>query len=124
MMDIIHTPSISTWKTYGLWICQGLLALAFLAAGGQKLLSTDAMVALFSDIGLGQWFRWLTGLLEILAAILIVIPATAVFGAAMIISIMIGAIFTHVALIGGSAIPALVLGLMAVVVLIGRLRRP
>lgn len=124
MTDVFRTHSPSKWKPHALWICQGLLAIAFTAAGAQKLLSTEAMVTLFSEIGIGQWFRWLTGALEILTAVLIVIPATATIGAALIVCLMIGAIFAHVALIGGSAIPALVLGLLAIVVLIARLRQP
>ncbi len=123
MTDVFRTRSPATWKPHALWMCQGLLALAFTAAGVQKLLSTESMVTLFSEIGVGQWFRWLTGALEILAAILILIPATAIVGAAMIVCIMLGAIVTHVAIIGGSAVPALVLGLLALVVLIGRVRQ-
>jgi uncharacterized membrane protein YphA (DoxX/SURF4 family) len=86
-----------------------LLALAFAAAGTAKLYGVPMLVEEFEHIGLGQWFRYLTGTLEILGAVLIIIPSTVAFGAALLCCIMIGAIFTHVFVIGGSPIPAIVL---------------
>ncbi|WP_123366243.1 DoxX family protein [Pseudomonas brassicacearum] len=40
-------------------------ALAFLAAGGAKLAGVPMMVEIFEHIGLSQWFRIATGLIEI-----------------------------------------------------------
>jgi hypothetical protein len=51
----------------------------------------------------------LTGSLEILGAVLIIVPSTVAFGAVLLCCIMIGAIFTHLFVIGGSPIPAIVL---------------
>jgi hypothetical protein len=48
-----------------LWIAQIALAGMFLLAGGSKLLGAPAMVGLFDAIGIGQWFRYLTGLIEV-----------------------------------------------------------
>ena len=110
----------SGWRNWALWGVQGLLALAFLAAGGQKLLGTEAMVALFAEIGAGQAFRIVTGLIEITAAVLILIPRTVHIGAGLIIATMIGAVFTHLALIGGSPVPAFVLLVLAGLVFWGR----
>ena len=110
----------SKWQHWGLWGLQILLALAFLAAGGQKLAGTEAMVAMFDRIGAGQWFRVFTGVMEVGAAILVVIPRTAFAGAVLIAAIMVGAVLTHLAVIGGSAIPALVLLSVAAVVAWGR----
>lgn len=122
MTDYLQPRSTPRWRTWTAWTCQILLALAFLAAGGQKLLGTQAMVELFSAIGLGQWFRLLTGILEVTAAILLLIPAAAAFGAALALCIMAGAIAAHLGVIGGSALPAAVLFCLAAVVL--GLRRP
>jgi len=41
----------------GAWVLQGLLAAAFLAAGGAKLAGVPMMVQVFDQIGMGQWFR-------------------------------------------------------------------
>ena len=49
-----------------LWSLSGFVALAFVFVGGGKLAGTAAMVELFDKVGVGQWFRYLTGLLEVL----------------------------------------------------------
>jgi uncharacterized membrane protein YphA (DoxX/SURF4 family) len=108
------------WLNWGLWALQVLLAVGFLAAGSQKLLSTEPMVAMFAEIGFGQWFRWVTGLLEFAAAVLVVIPRTAALGAALMVCITLGAVLTHLVLIGGSPVPALVLLALAAIVAWGR----
>ena len=64
-----------------LWIVQLALAGMFLLAGGSKLLGVPAMVALFDAIGIGQWFRYVTGLIEVGSAMALLVPSFAVFGA-------------------------------------------
>ena len=108
-MSTIVTPARPRWTTAALWAVRGLLALAFLAAGGVKLYGVPMMVQEFEHIGLGQWFRYLTGGLEVLGALLILAPSLAAFGAVLLICIMLGATFTHLFVIGGSAVPALIL---------------
>lgn len=95
------------------WVVRGLLAAAFAAAGLAKLAGVEAMVATFDQIGIGQWFRYLTGLVELAGAVAIVVPAFGLLGALILGCTMIGAVLTHLVLIGGSAVPALVLGLLA-----------
>ena len=58
----------------GLWILQIGAAGMFLMAGFSKLSGDPQMVGLFDAIGLGQWFRYLTGSLEVLGAVLLLIP--------------------------------------------------
>ena len=124
MTKLFASPApMPRWKTWTLWGAQALLALAFFAAGGQKLLAVPAMVDLFASIGFGQWFRVLTGWVEVSAAVLVLVPRTAWIGAALIVCTMIGAVLTHLVLIGGSAVPALVLLLLAGFVLWGRTPR-
>lgn len=64
------TASISTprMRTYAAWALQILLAAAFLAAGLSKLTDVSAMVELFDAVGLGQWFRYVTGVVEVAGA--------------------------------------------------------
>src|SRR5713226_8145419 len=89
-----------------LWILSGLVALAFLGADGAKLAGAAAMVELFDKVGLGQWFRYLTGLLEVAGGIGLLIPRYAFYAAVLLVIVMIGAIITHVAVVGGSPAPA------------------
>ena len=46
-----------------------LAAAMFLAAGVPKLLGAPVMVQMFNAIGIGQWFRYLTGSIEVLAGL-------------------------------------------------------
>jgi DoxX-like family len=54
-----------------LWVLQIAAAAMFLFAGAPKLLGAPQVVAVFETIGFGQWFRYLTGGLEVLCAILL-----------------------------------------------------
>ena len=65
------------------------------------------MVELFDKVGLGQWFRYLTGLLEVAGGIGLLIPRYAFYAALLLVIVMIGAIITHVAIVGGSSAPRL-----------------
>lgn len=56
------------------WVLAVLLTLAFLFAGGAKLAGSEETVAVFAKIGIGQWFRILTGTLEVIGGIVVVIP--------------------------------------------------
>lgn len=110
------------WKSVTAWLLQVLAGLAFLAAGSTKLAGAEMHVETFDDIGIGQWFRYLTGILEVVGALLVFFPRTAFWGALLLSCVMIGAIFTHLALIGGSPLPAIVL--LMITATIAWLRRP
>jgi len=92
----------------------------FVFAGWLKLAGDPKMVQLFSVIGAGQWFRYLTGSLEVFGAALLLIPATAGFGALLLAAVMVGAVLTHLLILGGSPAPALVLLVAVVVIAWGR----
>jgi putative oxidoreductase len=92
-----------------LWGLQILSAAMFLFAGSLKLIGVPLMVQEFDVIGLGQWFRYLTGTIEIVSAILLLIPSFAVYGAAALVATMAGAIVAHLFVIGGSPVVPIVL---------------
>ena len=98
-----------------------LLALAFLAAGSAKLASVPAMVQVFDAIGFGQWFRYVTGVVEIVGAVALLVPSYAVLGAAWLGTTMFFATLTHLFILHTSPAPALILlALSAVIVTLGR----
>jgi uncharacterized membrane protein YphA (DoxX/SURF4 family) len=102
--------------TIALWVVQVGLTLMFVMAGGSKLGGAAAMVGLFDAIGIGQWFRYLTGTLELVGAVLLVLPRANGLGAALLVPVMLGAITTHLLVLHNSpAMPvALLLGLVFV----------
>ncbi|MGH3839617.1 MAG: DoxX family protein, partial [Pseudonocardiaceae bacterium] len=71
-----------------LWVLQVLVAAMFLFAGGMKLVGAQPMVELFNEIGIGQWFRYLTGGLEIVGALAILIPRLVAHGALLLAGVM------------------------------------
>src|SRR5579863_6533339 len=73
------------------WILAVLLAVVFTLAGGTKLIGVPAMVTEFAQIGIGQWFRYVTGLLEMSGAIGLLIPKFRSWAALQIAAVMVGA---------------------------------
>ena len=117
-----HTSPIQRGRAalIALWVVQIALAGMFLLAGGSKLLGASAMVALFDAIGIGQWFRYVTGLVEVGSAVALLMPAFAVFGALTLVPTMIGAIATQLFIVRGSPVPPAVLLLGAAIVALAR----
>lgn len=102
---------------YAVLGAKALLTLAFLAAGLSKLAGVEMMVATFDAIGVGQWFRYVTGIFEVAGAVLLWVKGREIYGAGLLAVTMVGAIIAHLAILGPSFVPALVLGLLAVFVL-------
>ena len=106
----------STAQSRTIWGVRILLVIAFGAAGAAKLAGVPQMVATFEAIGIGQWFRYVTGVIEVLGALLMLVPATGLYAGLMLGGTMVGATVSHLIVVPGSPIPAFVLGLMCAVV--------
>jgi putative oxidoreductase len=106
-----------------LWILQIAAAGMFLMVGFLKLSGNPQLVELFEAIGIGQWFRYMTGSLEVAGAFLLLIPRTSGLGALMLAGIMIGAVMTHLFIVGGSPLMAIILLVVTTVVALGRRQR-
>jgi len=96
---------------------RALLTLAFVGAGGAKLAGVPMMVETFEAVGFGQWLRYFTGVVEVVGAALLWWPNRQVVGASVLGGTMVGAVLTHWFIIGPSALPAIVLGLLSAAVL-------
>lgn len=92
-----------------LWLTQVAVAGMILMSGGLKLAGAPELVALFDAIGIGQWFRYVTGAIEVMSAVALLVPSLAAFGALLLVPTMVGAVATHLLIVGGSALPAAVL---------------
>ena len=104
-------------KRYTVWAIQAVLAVAFLGAGGSKIAGVESMVEMYDQIGIGQWFRYLTALCEVGGAVLLWVPGAAVVGAWLLASTMVGAVIAHLFVIGGSPVPAAGLFVLAAAIL-------
>ena len=103
-------------KKYGLLAVKTIAGLAFMAAGVAKLYGAEMMVGTFDTIGVGQWFRYLTGAIEVVAAVLLFVPGKQVFGAGLLVCTMVGAVLAHLFVLGPSALPAISLGIISSVI--------
>lgn len=104
-----------------LWVLQILAAAAFIAAGTFKLIAAPQMVEIFQHIGIGQWFRVVTGVVEIVGGIALLIPAFAAFGGLLLATTMVFATLIHLFVIGGNPLAAIVL--FAITATVAWLRR-
>ena len=110
-MTATQTPTIprGRFAQAALWLTQLALAGMFLFVGGLKLTGAPELVGLFDAIGVGQWLRYVTGSIEVVSAVALLVPSWAAFGALLLIPTMIGAVVTHLFIVGGSAVPAIAL---------------
>lgn len=96
--------------TIMLWVLRVLIAALFLFAAFMKLSGQAMMVQEFDVVGLGQWFRVFTGILELAGAVAVVIPSVSAFGAALLLLVDIGAFFAQVFVIRMDWIHTIVIG--------------
>jgi putative oxidoreductase len=93
----------------GAWALQVLVAAAFFAAGAAKLAGVPFMIQIFDQIGVGQWFRIVTGVVEIVGAFALVCPGMAAIGGLWLGFTMVCAVAMHVLVLHSSPAPAAVL---------------
>lgn len=80
-----------------LWVLQGFMAVMFLVFGVTKFSPHVIFwTELFAKIGIGQWFRFFTGGLEVICAVLLMVPRTAGTAAVFLACTMAGAVFIHI----------------------------
>jgi len=119
----LESGSTGKIMNVGLWILQIGAAGMFLMVGFFKVTGDPQMVGLFDAIGLGQWFRYVTGSLEVLGALLLLIPRLSGLGALLLMGVMIGAVPTHLFVVGGSPLLAITLLIVTGIVAWGRRQR-
>jgi uncharacterized membrane protein YphA (DoxX/SURF4 family) len=82
------------------WVLRILAAVILLQTLFYKFSGAEESVYIFSTLGMEPWGRIGTGIVELVASILILIPRTTAFGAALAIGTMSGAIFFHLTRLG------------------------
>ena len=103
-----------------LWALRVFLALVFVMAGLSKVFGDPAMVEMFATIGIGQWFRYLVGALEVAGAVGVLMPRLAWLAALGLVCLMAGAALTNVSVLGASPLPPLGLLVASALVVWGR----
>ena len=112
MSAITAHLSVARLKTIGFWALKLVLAALFVFAGGAKLAGLPAMVEVFEHVGLGQWFRYFTGLLELGGAALLLWPATTALGALVLAIVSVGAAAAQILVLHEDVIHAIVMAII------------
>jgi uncharacterized membrane protein YphA (DoxX/SURF4 family) len=105
------------------WVLRVLVALVFLYEGMDKFGSRRLWIRLFAQIGFGQWFRYATGVVEIMGAALLMVPRTTTVAVTMLGCTMIGAFLTHLFIVGIGPQSIVVGALFGLILAIGWRRR-
>lgn len=82
------------------WLFRIVAALILLQTLYFKFTGHPESVHLFTKLGVEPWGRIGTGVVELIAGILLLIPSTVIFGALLGIGLMAGAILSHLLVIG------------------------
>ncbi|MFD9866070.1 DoxX family protein [Streptomyces niveus] len=104
---------------------QTVLALFLgVASAGPKLVGHSTAAESFDAIGFGDWFMYLTGVLEAAGAVALLIPILSGVSAIALSGLMIGAFITQMTVFDGenAATPVIFLALLAVVAWVRRHR--
>jgi uncharacterized membrane protein YphA (DoxX/SURF4 family) len=100
------------------------VAAIFVGAGSAKLLGFPSMVALFNAVGVGQWFRYVTGIGELTGAFLLARPRTVLPATFLLSALMVGAAGTEMLVLRRLPLKSAATLLAVLIVAISSLRRP
>lgn len=118
-------PTRSIGRTRALWTVQIVVGLFFvLASAAPKLFGEASAVEIFTQIGLGQWFRYLVGTLELLGGVGLLIRRSAGAAALGLVGLLVGAAYTQAFVLDGGAlvVTPIVLGVLVGIVAWSRRR--
>ncbi|XZF12772.1 DoxX family protein [Chitinophagaceae bacterium MMS25-I14] len=87
-------------KTIFIWLLRLIAAYILLQTLRFKFGAEPESVYIFTKVGMEPWGRIGSGIVELIASILILIPRTTAWGAALAIGTMTGAIFFHLTKLG------------------------
>ena len=81
-------------------ICRGIAAIILLHTLFFKFTAAPESVYIFTKVGLEPWGRIGSGVVELIAAILLFVPRLHWLGAGIAIGVLAGAIFSHLTVLG------------------------
>jgi putative oxidoreductase len=87
------------------WVLRGITAAILLQTLFFKFSGARESVYIFSTLGIEPWGRIGSGIAELIASILLLLPGTVVFGALLSLGVISGAILSHLTKLG-IALPA------------------
>lgn len=116
-----HAPASKL--NVALWSVQVITAVAVFGAGLATVGGAAQPVEMFNQIGAGEWFRYLTGALEVAGGLGLLIPRVSGLAGLALAGLWTGAVVTHLFVIGGNPTPAVVFLVLSALIAYGRRHR-
>jgi len=82
------------------WTLRGIAAVILLQTLFFKFTGAKESVYIFTTLGMEPWGRIGSGVAELIASVLLLLPQTVVFGAVLSLGVISGAIFFHLTKLG------------------------
>jgi hypothetical protein len=82
------------------WTLAIIVAVIFIQTLFFKFSAAEESVYIFTKLGAEPWGRIGSGVMELIAAMLILVPATRLFGAGLSLGVIMGAIMSHLTILG------------------------
>jgi putative oxidoreductase len=104
------------------WVIRAAVAFVFVSTGLEKFSIGPGKewIRIFAKIGLGDWFRYLTGAMEIAGGLLLLIPFATRAGVSLLVACMLGAIVCHFFVLGDPFSSIINVGLILAILVAGR----
>jgi hypothetical protein len=82
------------------WLLRLTAAFILLQTLFFKFTGAEESIWIFSTLGVEPWGRYASGLVELVTAILLLVPATAALGGVLAIGVAAGALMSHLTVLG------------------------
>jgi hypothetical protein len=82
------------------WLLRLVVAVILLQTLFFKFTGAEESVYIFTTVGAEPWGRYGSGVVELIAAILLLVPASVVYGALLSVGVAAGAVMSHLTLLG------------------------
>jgi putative oxidoreductase len=82
------------------WVLQIVVAVILLQTLFFKFTGAEESIYIFTMVGAEPWGRYGSGVIELIAAVLLLMPGTIAIGALLALGVGVGAVFSHLTLLG------------------------
>lgn len=100
------------------WVLQVIVVVILLPTVIGKLSSNLQAIELFTKLDMEPNGRYIIGILELIAVVLLLIPASVVYGASLAAGLMVGAVMGHITKLGFEGQMGMMAGMAATAVLL------
>jgi len=118
-LRLVAEETRSAGDVLAAWLPRVAVALVFLSVGWEKFDAHGMWVRIFARIGFGDWFRYLTGTMQVGGALLLLVPPLVRFGAVVLASTMIGAVIANIFILNSGLSAIVPASLLAAIVFVG-----